>query len=111
MGLTRKDKVRNDSIRAEMGVRPINAKVQGSRLRWFGHVHRRSDDYCGKLAERINVAGKRGGGRRKTTWNSKIADDLKQLGIVADTALDRAKWRYETLMADPKSSGTTSTTK
>ena len=43
-GHTRKDKIRNEIIRNKVGVVPIEEKMRETRLRWFGHVRRRSID-------------------------------------------------------------------
>ena len=36
------------------------------RLRWFGHVNRRENDYALKSADCVSVPGKRPAGRRET---------------------------------------------
>jgi hypothetical protein len=41
-GNTRRDRVRNDDIRERLGVAPIEEKFVQHRLRWFGHIQRRS---------------------------------------------------------------------
>jgi hypothetical protein len=41
-GHTRKDRIRNDDIRDKLGVAPIQEKLVQHRLRWFGHIQRRS---------------------------------------------------------------------
>ncbi|XP_070031783.1 uncharacterized protein [Nicotiana tomentosiformis] len=43
-GHTRLDKIRNEDIRVKVGVAPMEYKMQEARLRWFGHVRRRSLD-------------------------------------------------------------------
>ncbi|VDO64217.1 unnamed protein product [Heligmosomoides polygyrus] len=40
VGVTRLDRVRNDSIRHRFGVTPIFEKMLEARLRWYGHVLR-----------------------------------------------------------------------
>jgi len=46
LGLTLKDKKRNDDIRHITGVACITEKVREARLRWYGHVQRREEDDC-----------------------------------------------------------------
>ena len=41
-GFTRLDEIRNNVIRSLTEVAPIEKKMRESRLRWFGHVKRRS---------------------------------------------------------------------
>jgi len=36
------DRIRNELIREEVGIAPIENKMKEIRLRWFGHVKRRS---------------------------------------------------------------------
>ena len=43
-GNTRRDKVRNEDIRTNIGVASIEEKTRENRLRWFGHVRRRPTD-------------------------------------------------------------------
>ncbi|PWZ30868.1 Coiled-coil domain-containing protein SCD2 [Zea mays] len=43
-GHTRRDRVRNDDIRERVGVAPIEEKLMQHRLRWFGHIQRRSEE-------------------------------------------------------------------
>ncbi|KIH46881.1 hypothetical protein ANCDUO_23063, partial [Ancylostoma duodenale] len=44
-GLTRYDKVRNEDIRTMLQTAPIQLKMRAQRLRWFGHVMRRSQQH------------------------------------------------------------------
>ena len=47
----------------------ISKKVQESRLKWYGHVLRREDEYVGKrVVMAMEVPGKRRRGRPK--WRS-----------------------------------------
>ncbi|XP_031340877.1 uncharacterized protein LOC116168986 [Photinus pyralis] len=44
LGLTRRDRVRNEIVRAELGVEPIIQRVENQQLRWFGHLNRMQDN-------------------------------------------------------------------
>ena len=46
LGLTLRDKKRNDDIRRILGVACITDKVRKARLRWFGHVQCREEEDC-----------------------------------------------------------------
>ncbi|KAF3622311.1 hypothetical protein FXO37_32397 [Capsicum annuum] len=70
-GCTRKDRIRNEVIRDKMGVTSVEAKMRETRLRWFGHVMRRSMNpvrRCARLARDGFKQGrdrpKKYGGRR-----------------------------------------------
>ena len=59
----RMDRVRNGIIRDLVKVTFIEDKLRETRLRWFGHVKRRSVDAPVKRCKRINIPeGKRGRG-------------------------------------------------
>jgi len=41
-GHTRLDKISNEVIRGKLGVASIEDKIREAKLRWFGHIRRRS---------------------------------------------------------------------
>ncbi|CAH1997516.1 unnamed protein product [Acanthoscelides obtectus] len=43
-GITRRDKIRNDIVRSELGVEPILHRVEVQQLRWFGDLNRSEAD-------------------------------------------------------------------
>ena len=45
MGVTRKDKIRNEHIRSTVKVERLGMKMREGRLRWYGHVMRRDQEY------------------------------------------------------------------
>ena len=47
MGVTRKDKIKNDYIRGKVKVEWLGMKLREGRLRWYGHVMRRDLEYVG----------------------------------------------------------------
>ncbi|KAK3551479.1 hypothetical protein QTP70_017393 [Hemibagrus guttatus] len=50
LGVTRLDRIRNEYIRGTAHVGRLGDKVREARLRWFGHVQRRENEYIAKLA-------------------------------------------------------------
>jgi hypothetical protein len=40
VGKTRRDEVRNETIRRNLGVPPLQIEIEESQLRWAGHVLR-----------------------------------------------------------------------
>ena len=67
-GVTRRDKIRNEVIRGTSKVREISEisdKIQESRLRWYGHVMRRDEQYIGRRVMEMDIQGRRGRGRPK----------------------------------------------
>ncbi|KAK8941482.1 hypothetical protein KSP39_PZI009718 [Platanthera zijinensis] len=63
-GHTRLDKIRNEYIRDKIRVAPIAEKMREARLRWFGHIQRRSLEVLVRHCETILTKYvKRGRGR------------------------------------------------
>ena len=63
-GVTRLDKIRNEKIRGSTKVGENSKKVQEHRMRWYGHVMSRYDEYVGTRAIGIEVQGSRRRGGR-----------------------------------------------
>ncbi|XP_033517730.1 uncharacterized protein LOC107832086 isoform X2 [Nicotiana tabacum] len=92
-GHTRRDKIRNEVIRDKVGVAPLEAKMRELRLRWFGHVQRKSTDAPVSRCERLAVAGlRRGRGRPKKYWAEVIRQDMALLQLTEDMIQDRRVW-------------------
>ena len=93
-GFTGLDRISNGVIRSLAGVAPIEEKVRESRLRWFGHVKRRSVAAPVRRCETINPpGGKRGRGRPKKNLEEVVREDLRVVGLTEDMAQDRRVWR------------------
>ena len=71
----------------------ISKKVQDSRLKWYGHVLRREDEYVGKRVMAMEVPGKRRRGRPKRRWLDKIRNDLSEKELSGEDVQDRTKRR------------------
>ncbi|XP_070012807.1 uncharacterized protein [Nicotiana sylvestris] len=83
-GCTRRDKIRNEVIRDKVGVASEEDMMQESRLRWFGHVKRRSDDAPVRRCERLTMVG-----RPMKYWGEVIRQDITWFQITEDMTLDR----------------------
>ena len=59
LGVTRKDKIRNEYVRETAKIAKLGDKVRNAGLRWYGHVKRREEDYVGKRMIEMEVPGKR----------------------------------------------------
>ncbi|XP_022199583.2 uncharacterized protein LOC111056513 [Nilaparvata lugens] len=62
-GVTRIDRIRNEEIRGTVGVVPLGRRMQEARMRWFGHVQRRKEDYVERRMLDLDLGGRRGRGR------------------------------------------------
>ena len=100
-GVTRLDKNRNERIRWTTKVGGITKKVQERRLKWYGHVMRREENYVGRRAMVMKVQETREIGRPKRRWLDKVKDDITEKGLSADDVYDRATWRRMPSYIDP----------
>ena len=92
-GVTKLDRIRNERIRGTTKVGEISKKVQESRLKWYGHVLRREDEYVGKRVMAMEVPGKRRRVRPKRRWLDSIGNDLSERELSREDGQDRARWR------------------
>ena len=53
------DRIRNEFIRGTAKVRRLGDKLRETRLRWYGHVRRRGEDYIGRRILRMGLPGMR----------------------------------------------------
>ena len=56
--VTKLDRIGNKRNRGTTKAGEISKKVQESRLKWYGHVLRREDEYVGKRVMVMEVLGK-----------------------------------------------------
>ncbi|XP_070036192.1 uncharacterized protein [Nicotiana tomentosiformis] len=96
----RMDKIRNVDIRKKVYVAPIDDKMREARLRWFGHIHRRSPDAPVRCEQLVVEGKRRGRGRPKKYWGKVIRQDMARLQISEDMALDRKMWRSSIRVVD-----------
>ena len=99
-GVSLKDHVRSEKIRAELGVAQIRDKVKEARLRWFGYV-KRSDSYI-KIVYEMEVIGKRSRGRQKIRWGDCLTKDMQEKKLKKEDAMDRERWRNKIKVPDPQ---------
>ena len=92
LGVTLKDKVRNEYIWGTAKIRKIGEKLRGERLRWFGHVKRREESYIGRRMMKIEIPGKKTRGKPRKRWNDNIKEDMKKAGVSVEEAEDRVRW-------------------
>ena len=93
MGVTRKDKVRNEYIRSTVKVKRLGMKMRESRLRWYGHVMRRDQEYVGRRMMEMELPGKRRRGRPKRRFLDIVKEDMGEVGAKETDVEDRKVWR------------------
>ena len=75
MGVTRKDKIRNEYIRSTVKIELLGMKMRERKLRWYGHVMKRDQEYVGRKMMEMELPGKRRRGRLK-----RFVDVIKEEG-------------------------------
>ena len=76
MGVTRKDKIRNEYIRSTVKVKRLGMKMREGRLRWHGNVMRRDQDYVGRKMMAMELLGKRKRGKTKRRFLDIVKKDM-----------------------------------
>ncbi|GJX33635.1 queuine tRNA-ribosyltransferase catalytic subunit 1-like protein [Tanacetum coccineum] len=92
-GKTMVDMIPNGVFRAELDVDSIIDKMREGRLRWFGHVKRRSETAPVRRVEAMLVEGSRRRARPKLRWEDRLKQDMTELLLSEDMTSDRNAWR------------------
>ena len=97
MGITWRDKVRNEDTRKKTGSRKLEDIVKERRFRWLGHVLRMDISRTARQVTHWELRGyKRKPGRPRKNWVDVIKRDLRQMTTweeVEELANDKAEWR------------------
>ena len=93
MGVTRKEKIRNEHIRSTVKIKRLGMKMRESRLRWYGHVMRRDQKYVGRKMMEMELTGKRKRGRSKRRFLYVVKEDMGEVGAKETDIEDRKMWR------------------
>ena len=102
-GITRRDRIRNTVIKAELEIETdIVQRIQRKRLKYFGHVIRMKPDRFPNIALFGRVHGARKRGRPRKRWKHNLEEDLAEMGLdIVEAcrlaASDRDKWRNSVL--------------
>ena len=110
LGITWRDKVRNEDIRTKTGSRKLEDIIKERRLRWLGHVLRMDDSRTARQATQWELKGyKRKPGRPRKNWVDVIKRDLKDMDLTWDEvetlANDKADWRQRVAQCTRLSAG------
>ena len=80
MGVTRKDKIRNEYIRGTVKVEQLGMKMREGRLRCYGHVMRRHQKYFGRKMMEMELPGKRKRGKPNRRFLDVVREDMGEIG-------------------------------
>mgnify|MGYP003401710716 FL=1 len=67
--------------------------VRRSRLRWYGHVLRKTENDGIREVLEVVVPGKVGRGRPRLGWQEEVRKDMERVGLRVGDAKDRGRWR------------------
>ena len=67
--------------------------VRRGRLRWFGHLERKSVDDWVSACRDMEVKGYRGRGKGRKTWGECVDGDMRLLCLKREWAQKRVRWR------------------
>ena len=87
-GVKLKDRLPSKELRERLGIDDIALVLQQNRLRWYGHVLRKDDDWVKKCMEN-EVEGL----RPKRTWREVVQEDCQACKMNKEDAMERCKWR------------------
>ena len=93
VGMTRKDKIRNEYIRGTVRIERLGMKVREGRLRWYGHVMRRDQEYVRRKMTEMELPGKRKRGRPKRRFLDVVKEDMGEVGVKETNVENRTVWR------------------
>lgn len=98
-GVTRWDRKRNEDVRRELNVEPIENLIVKQQLKWYGHVRRMNPDRYPARMHNWQPQGRRPAGRPRKRWGDGVAaaveargrtmEDIEEEGLY----LDRVRWR------------------
>jgi len=92
-GVSLKDRKTNEELLGRLGIECVSEVVRHGRLRWFGHVERKSDADWVKTCRELQVEGVKGRGRGRKTWYECVEEDMRECGLTRGMAQDRVVWK------------------
>src|SRR6201990_197648 len=105
-GVTRRDRVRSESIRRDLGVLPVLTVVERNQLRWYGHMKRMNEERLPRRLYDHVPLGSRPVGRPRKRWRDAVSEAVRrrgrELAEVEEQRMyeDRETWRaFQRLVA------------
>jgi len=92
-GVTLRDRIASVDLYSRLGLEEVGAVLRRGRLRWFGHLERKNVTDWVSACRSCAVVGSRSRGRGKKSWCECVKGDMKAMGLRAEWARDRVRWR------------------
>jgi hypothetical protein len=92
-GVTLRDMLSSKELNERLGIVGVEDVVRRGRLRWFGHLERKSAEDWVSACRKLEVVGTKSRGRSRKTWKECVENDMSLLGLKKEWVHDRAKWR------------------
>src|ERR1700755_1804543 len=73
-GVTKRDRVRSESIRRELGVLPVLTVGESNQLRWCGHMERMDEERLPRRFYAHVPLGGRPVGRPRKRWRDAVSE-------------------------------------
>lgn len=90
LGVTKRDRIKNEDIREQLGVQSILKYIEGRQLSWWGHLQRMEDSRPVKRIWESRIEKNRKRGRPRQTWDQAISKILERKGTTWSEAKRRA---------------------
>ena len=103
--VTLKDRMRNEDVRRTAVASSVASVIEVNKLRWYGHMLRKSEDEVVRQAWEVPVKGERSRGCQPMRWSDGLCKRLEELGLKEEDAQDCKKWRSRIQAADPLKKG------
>ena len=100
IGVSLRDKIRNEELRKQLGITSTLEYIKKQQVKWFGHITRQKEQSI--IQETLNkrYENNRPIGRPRKRWIDSVLETLGN--ITAEEANRRAKDRILTLHSTPK---------
>ena len=92
-GVCLKSRISSEELNARLEVKAISKIVRRGRLRWYGHLERKSSDDWVSACRDYEVVGQKSRGKGRKTWAECVKHDLKSLGLMVEWAQNRNEWK------------------
>ena len=93
LNITRRDRQRNEHVRATVGTESCLHFIERQRIKWFGHLLRMSPSQPASRAYNTKYSGYKGRGRPRKRWIEGVKETLKNYNIPVERASELAYHR------------------